>query len=122
MPTQDTFINGLTTLEFKFTAGGTLSNQILTSGATLAALCFSSDFTAANVSVGVSPDGVYWYYLTDGTTGLQYVLNCAPQTAIPVDIFFTNGFRYFQLLSLTTQPLANIVQAQFIPLVNKDWN
>ena len=122
MATANSYIQGIFTEPFVFPASSTVSNVVSTSGGTLSELCFSTAFTSATISFIVSPDGVNFYTLTDGSTGLAFSLIAAPATAVPASLLFTNGFRYYQLVSSVTQTNKNIVQGQFIPLVNKEWN
>lgn len=122
MAAQDDYLDGLITLPFTVLSGQMTSNKIYTSGATLAALVFPAGWVAATVGLNVSADDVNYYPLFNGTTGVAYSILTNASQAVPVDLFFVNGFRYFQLVS-STAPASNvIIQGQFIPLVNKEWN
>jgi len=127
MPSQQEYLVGI--VEGKNTTATILASQDLstpieTYGASITALCFPDTFTGSSITFKVSPDGINYYNLIDGSTGLPYTL-LIPSTAfaaVPVDLTFLVGFRWVILHSGSAQGSDTIIKVQMVPIINKDWN
>lgn len=106
----------IATVTTTIAAAASLSPAIDLTTKRLAGIIIPSSWSAANLTMQVSPDGTNWSDLYD-SVGTEYTITAAASRAIIVPLHDMIGFRYIKIRSGTAGTPVNQTDARTLTLI-----